>query len=196
MPVHYPSDFPLDKASNRYYSYWQLIISKIKLFWYGIKFGRAVILEKNVDFKLTSGSVLEIGSHTTISSLTLFLLTKPDPKVSLGNHVWIGRGCLITIKKGLTIGDYTRLGAFVTIRDNIHEPFLNAKEKIIETKSIISPISIGQNVWIGNYATIMPGVTIGDGAVISMYSIVNRDVPAGAIVVGQPARILKEDRVG
>ena len=50
------------------------------------------------------------------------------------------------------------------------------------------PIRIGRNVWIGGGAIILPGVTIGDDALIGAGSVVTRDVPAGATVVGNPAR--------
>lgn len=77
----------------------------------------------------------------------------------------------------------------------MHEPFISDDERIIDTRSIIGEINIGKNVWIGQYATIMPGVSIGDGAVVAMYSVVTRDVPAGVVVSGQPARPIKS-RVG
>lgn len=53
------------------------------------------------------------------------------------------------------------------------------------------PIKIGRNVWIGGGALIMPGVTVGDDALIGAGAVVTRDVPAGATVAGNPARIMK-----
>lgn len=54
------------------------------------------------------------------------------------------------------------------------------------------PIKIGNNVWIGSGVNVMPGVTIGDGAVIGAGSVVTRDVPANTVVVGSPAKVIKE----
>jgi maltose O-acetyltransferase len=51
------------------------------------------------------------------------------------------------------------------------------------------PIRIGRNVWIGGGAILLPGVTVGDDAVIGAGSVVTRDVPAGATVIGNPARV-------
>lgn len=195
MPVHYPSNFPLDKASPRYYTYFQLLWSKLKLALYGVKAGKAVIVERGVDFRITSGAVFKVGDHTVLGALTLFLLTKPSPEVDIGACVGIGRSCFISAKKKIKIGSYTRIGAYVTIRDNVHEPFVSEDEKIINTESVIAEVNIGKNVWIGHYATIMPGVSIGDGAVVAMYAIVNKDVPPGVVVAGQPARPVK-NRVG
>ena len=58
-----------------------------------------------------------------------------------------------------------------------------------ETLEFGRPIRIGRNVWIGGGAIILPGVTIGDDAIIGAGSVVTRDVPAGATVVGNPARL-------
>ncbi len=54
-----------------------------------------------------------------------------------------------------------------------------------------APVVIGWNVWIGANATILPGVTIGDDAVVGAASVVTKDVPAGAIAVGSPARVVR-----
>lgn len=55
-----------------------------------------------------------------------------------------------------------------------------------------APIRIGNNVWIGAQATVLPGVTIGDGAIVGAGAVVTRDVPANVIVGGIPAKIIKK----
>ncbi|WP_309473787.1 DapH/DapD/GlmU-related protein [Curtobacterium sp. AG1037] len=55
------------------------------------------------------------------------------------------------------------------------------------------PVRIGNHVWIGQGARVLKGVTVGDGAVIALGSIVTRDVPARALVAGQPARVIREN---
>lgn len=54
-----------------------------------------------------------------------------------------------------------------------------------------APIVIGRGVWIGANVTVLPGVTIGDDAVVAAAAVVTRDVPAGAVVVGAPARVVR-----
>ena len=69
--------------------------------------------------------------------------------------------------------------------DTLHELPANRK---LYTKG---PVIIGNNVWIGDKATILGGVTIGDGAVIAANSVVTKDVPAYSVVGGNPAKIIK-----
>ncbi len=54
-----------------------------------------------------------------------------------------------------------------------------------------APVHIGEGAWIGSNATILPGVAVGDGAVVAAASVVTKDVPAGTVVVGSPARVLR-----
>lgn len=55
-----------------------------------------------------------------------------------------------------------------------------------------APIRLGKNVWVGDSALVMKGVTIGDNSVIGAYSVVSKDVPANTIVAGNPARVIRE----
>ena len=53
------------------------------------------------------------------------------------------------------------------------------------------PVIIGKNVWIGDHATLLPGVTVGDGAIIAAGAVVTKDVPPRAIVAGVPAKVIR-----
>jgi acetyltransferase-like isoleucine patch superfamily enzyme len=55
-----------------------------------------------------------------------------------------------------------------------------------------TPVHIGDNVWLGDHATVLKGVTIGDNSVVAARAVVTRDVPANVIVAGNPARVVKE----
>ncbi len=190
MPVHYYSKFKLDKASPRYYNYFQWFLSKIKIKFYGIIGGKNSIIEKNVDIRITDNGVIRMGRNNVICSETLISLTKPSPELIIGDVVQIGKGCLILVKKKIEIDNFVQIGAYVTIRDHIHFPTKKKNEKIIDTESDIKPVKIGKNVWIGNYATIFPGVTIGENSVVATYSLVTQDVKPNSIVAGQPARLV------
>lgn len=106
--------------------------------------------------------------------------------ISIGEGVFLNFNCVILDVVAVTIGAGTQIGSCVQIltADHPRDPALRAR--MLESGK---PISIGRNVWIGGGAIILPGVTVGDDAIIGAGSVVTRDVPAGATVVGNPARV-------
>lgn len=104
--------------------------------------------------------------------------------VHIGKNVIVMPGCLMMSAGGITIGDGTMIAANVQLISNNHDLY---ERQIITCK----PILIGKNVWIGAGATVLPGITIGDNAVIGAASVVTKDVSADCIVAGNPARFIK-----
>lgn len=146
-------------------------------------------VRRHVEFALTDNAFLSIGRDCVIREYTYFQLTKPNPKVIIGNGVVIGRNCMITIKDELRIGDNTIIGGYVQIIDHNHG---FQKNKLIkEQDAEIRRVYIGGDVWIGSGAKVLRGVAIGKGAVIGANSVVVRDVPPYAVVGGVPAKIIK-----
>ncbi|MEP9400361.1 sugar O-acetyltransferase [Sphingomonas sp. VNH70] len=107
--------------------------------------------------------------------------------ITLGDAVFINFGCVILDVCAVTIGAKTQIGPGVQIlaADHPRDPAVRAR--MVEFGR---PVTIGANVWIGGGAILLPGVTIGDDALIGAGAVVTRDVPAGATVVGNPARVL------
>lgn len=106
---------------------------------------------------------------------------------TIGEHVFFNSGCKFQDQGGITIGDGTFLGHNVVLATLNH--CINPNERAnLEP----APIHIGKNVWIGANAVVLPGVTIGDGAVIAAGAIVTKDVPANTIVGGIPAKKMKD----
>jgi maltose O-acetyltransferase len=86
---------------------------------------------------------------------------------------------------GVTIGDDTRIGPAVQVYTAEHPLDPELRRSGLESGR---PVTIGSNVWIGGGAIILPGVCIGDDAVVGAGSVVTHDLPAGARVAGNPAR--------
>lgn len=84
------------------------------------------------------------------------------------------------------------IGHNVFIAENVYIRDSDAHEIIGRNQPSSKPIRIGNHVWIGSNVTILKGVTIGDGAIIAAGAVVNKDVPAYALVGGVPARIIRE----
>lgn len=180
-----------DKAGIRHLSLADKIITflKFKLCTNKIKYGKNTICKKNVEFRLTDNAELIIGDNCVIQEYSFFQLTKPEPRVIIGNHVAIGRHNMITAKKLIQIGDYCRIGAYVQILDCDHG--IEKDELIMNQEAVIKPVIIGKDVWIGAGVKILKGVNIGDHAVIGANAVVTKDVPPYAIVGGVPAKIIK-----
>lgn len=106
--------------------------------------------------------------------------------ITVGNGVFLNYNCIILDVVAVHIGDGTQIGPGVQILTADHPRDPEQRKAGLESGK---PIRIGRNVWIGGGALIMPGVTIGDDVIIGAGSVVTKDVPAGATVVGNPARV-------
>lgn len=94
-------------------------------------------------------------------------------------HMWAGGG--------IEIGDRTMIASHVAITSLTHDP----DSPTMYTSLIAKPVRIANDVWIGTHAAILPGVTIGEHAVVAAGSVVLEDVPAYAVVAGVPAKIVR-----
>ncbi|HWV25399.1 MAG TPA: DapH/DapD/GlmU-related protein [Thermomicrobiales bacterium] len=106
--------------------------------------------------------------------------------ISLGKDVFINSGCRFQDHGGITIGDRALIGHAVVMATLNHD-LAPEKRATIHPR----PIVLGNDVWIGANATILPGVTIGDNAVVAAGAVVTKDVPENTIVAGVPAKVLK-----
>ncbi|MDE5979262.1 MAG: galactoside O-acetyltransferase [Muribaculaceae bacterium] len=105
-------------------------------------------------------------------------------RISIGKNVFIMDGILLMGSGGITIEDNVQLAANVQILSNNHD--LRDREVIT-----LAPVRICRGAWIGAGATILPGVTIGENAVVGAASVVTRDVAPNTIVAGNPAKLLR-----
>jgi len=105
--------------------------------------------------------------------------------IRLGSAVFLNFNCVLLDVTEITIGDGTQIGPAVQIYSADHPRDAAQREQGLEFGK---PVRIGRHVWIGGGAIILPGVTVGDDAVIGAGSVVTRDVAEGATVVGNPAR--------
>lgn len=158
-------------------------------------FGKDSMLAGGV--KLFSPQYIHIGHNSSIMSHCV-LETCPDadlnPKMIIGDNVSIGEYSHITCANYIKIADGVLTGRFVLITDNGHGRSVSTEADMMPLKRKIyskGKVIIGKNVWIGDKATILPDVTIGDGAIIAANTVVSRDVPPYTVVAGCPARVVK-----
>ena len=111
--------------------------------------------------------------------------------IRAGRNLFVNYGCVFLDCGPIDIGDDVQIGPMVQLYTATHPLEPAARRSGIEGTR---RISIGHNVWLGGGAIVLPGVTIGDDAVVGAGSVVTRDVPAGVVVVGNPARVLERER--
>ena len=106
--------------------------------------------------------------------------------ITLGQRIFINSGCKFQDQGGVVIGDDCLIGHNALLATLNHDLSPSRRADMHP-----APIVIGRNVWIGANATILPGVTIGDNAVVAAASVVTRDVRCDSLVVGSPARVVR-----
>ena len=106
--------------------------------------------------------------------------------IHIGKQVFINMGCKFQDQGGIFIEDGALIGHNVVLATLNH-----AMQPERRGDMLPAPIHIGKRVWIGSNAAVLPGVTIGDGAIVAAGAVVTRDVPETTIVGGVPARVLR-----
>ena len=105
--------------------------------------------------------------------------------IHIGRQVFINMGCKFQDQGGIFIDDGALIGHNVVLATLNH-----AMPPERRSDMLPAPIRIGKRVWIGSNATVLPGVTIGDGAVVAAGAVVTKDVPANTVVGGVPAKVI------
>ena len=134
-----------------------------------------------------------IGSGSLITAWVGYAGGTFRPEITIGGNCRIGQYNHITAVGRITIGNGVQTGRYVLVSDNSHGTGASdtPHERQLTTKG---PVTIEDNVWIGDNAIILSGVHIGKGAVIGANSVVNKDIPEGCTAVGAPARVVKTKR--
>ena len=168
--------------------------------WIGRKFR-----SQNLSFKRSVNLLLgtkyfNIGNNSSFGKFSVITAWDKyegelfNPEVYIGQNCNFGDYLHLTCINKIAIGEGVLTGRWVTITDNGHgeTDFDNLSIQPVKRKLYSKgPVIIGNNVWIGDKATILPGVTIGDGAVIAANSVVTKDIPPFSVAAGNPAHIIK-----
>lgn len=127
-----------------------------------------------------------LGKHTVIQAG--LRITNPE-KVSVGSHCNFAQGVFITGGGGVEIGDWVGFGPEVKVW-SVNHRFEDADQPWLLQGWDRKPVRIEDDVWLGASVFVMPGVTIGKGAIVSACAVVTKSIPAYAIVAGNPSRVV------
>lgn len=129
-----------------------------------------------------AGTSIDLGRSVRLYQGVGLYLDAPGATISIGNGTYLNRRTEITCKHNVSIGEGCAVSWDVLITDTDYHQ-LGDSNPVASTK-------IGNHVWIGAKAMILKGVTISDGAVVAAGSVVTKDVPAGTLVAGNPAKVV------
>jgi acetyltransferase-like isoleucine patch superfamily enzyme len=174
----------------------KLIIQKIRtiIFFSGSRLIRFPIIirgKKHIDF----GSKLTIGVGCRFEA---YNNQKSKKSLIFGKNIQLNDYVHITAMNNVVIGDNVLMASKIYISDCSHgfysgeEMDSSPEQHPIDRSYNISEVVIEDNVWLGEFVSVLPGVTIGKGAIIGSNSVVTKDIPANTIAVGSPAKVIKK----
>jgi acetyltransferase-like isoleucine patch superfamily enzyme len=154
-----------------------------------IHIGSSVVIDDNclVDAKGESNRGIRIGDGVFVGRNTILSCKNGD--IELADGANIGFNCEVFSASRVTIGKSVLMAAYSYVIGGDHD-FSDPSKTVLEQPRTSAGVAIGDGVWMGAGAKILDGVTVGAGAVIGAGAVVRDSVPASAIVVGIPARVV------
>lgn len=130
----------------------------------------------------------ELTGHPVDPSVAVFppFYCEFGKNLSFGTNVFVNMGCRFQDAGGITIGEGSLIGHGCTLTTLNH-----AVDPERRADMLPAPVVIGRRVWLGASVTVVPGVRIGDGAIVGAGAVITRDVPPDTIVAGVPARVIR-----
>jgi acetyltransferase-like isoleucine patch superfamily enzyme len=168
---------------------------------YGVEFGEGLWIGSAPVIYRSNGATIRLGRKVSIlnelaqnpagiAHRTALVASRPGAQLLIGNEVGIS-GAVFCAWKRIEIHDGVAIGAGAAIYDTDFHSLDPMERRINDLSKVgVAPVVIEENAWVGARALVLKGVTIGKGAVIAAGSVVTKDVPAGAIAGGVPARVI------
>ena len=166
---------------------------RLRLTWMRLRFPRARFgagcdIRRGFHLVLGPGARLAIGSQCILDrDMTI----ECRGSLEIGDRTIFGHHCTLGVVDSVVIGPDCLVAEMVAIRDHDHRFDGPLDVPVREQGTASDPVSIGGNVWLAGKVTVLKGVTIGDNAVVGANAVVTKDIPANAVAVGIPARVIR-----
>lgn len=185
---------------QRHYTF----MDKVQLAWFLL---RSKLIDSNIrlirfPFIVRGRQFIDFGKQLTTGYWCRFEVfpadNNPRKRLILGNNIQMNDFVHICALDSVEIGDGCLFASHIYISDNSHgrmDGGNNDSSPEVQPdhrEYVTAPVKIGKNVWLGEGCIILPGVTIGDGAVIGAHSVVSKNIPSASVAVGAPAKVIKQ----
>ena len=174
---------------------WWLGRGRAKRLWWriaypGVRIGRGVHVHPGVYLAAHDGGTITVGDNTELAARATVIAEGGHLTVGANSHV--GIGAVLIARGEIAIGPDALISQYVAIRD--HDHGIAPGTPYRAQPQPVAPVRIGANVWLGTKATVLKGVQIGDDCVVGANAVVTRDLPAGTLAIGVPARPIRQVR--
>jgi acetyltransferase-like isoleucine patch superfamily enzyme len=133
-----------------------------------------------------------IASGGWIDTMSGYRGVKFDSELKIGKGTYIGHRCHIIVCEKMVIGENVTMADNVYITDNLHGFEDISRDVMSQPLKLPGPVTIEDEVWIGESVCIMPGVTVGKHSVVGAGSVVTKDIPPYSVAAGVPAKIIRQ----
>ena len=183
----------MGKLLYKTFVFLDIVAARLRVYAFRLMGGRSIhpkcLFYRGV--RLDSPWNITLGTRCVLQQ-DVWLRVNDRSKLVVGEYTFIGRGTEIEVNEGMTIGRGGLIAPGVFITDHNHGTALD--RPMFEQPPRAAAIHIGDDVWIGANAVILPGVSIGDGAIIAAGAVVNRDIEPYQIAGGVPAKVVGSRR--
>lgn len=180
-----------DARKNSYYTIW--ITKQFKAFGANSGINKPIYLRGGK--YITIGDNFHCDHRLRLDAIDIYNNQIFTPSIIIGNNVTIQKDCHIGAIDKIVIGNNVLMGSKIFISDHAHGDtsmdsfFLPPLDRPLTSKG---PVYIDNNVWIGEGAVILSGVTIGENSIIGANAVVTKSIPRNCVAAGNPAKIIKE----
>lgn len=167
----------------------RITFARFRAHWFrllGVRMSPKCLLGRDVQIELPWN--VTMGTRCVLQQDVWLNVGGESAYLSIGDYTFIGRGTEIEVAKEVKIGKHCLIAPGVFVTDHNHDTTIG--NPMFQQPCIKAPVCIGDDVWIGANAVILPGVKISSGAIVAAGAVVTKDVPRNTIVAGVPAKAL------
>lgn len=174
--------------------FWRLACGRLRARWLALR-GARVGIKAAVGARCVIDRpwCVQFDDRVQIEADVYVKIVADNASLRIGRHTFVGRGVEFDVMCDVSVGPHSLIAPGCFITDHVHG--IRADVRVDQQPCVANSVTIGSDVWLGTGTVVLPGVNIGDGAVVGANSVVTSDVSPYTVVTGAPARFLRNRSV-